>query len=222
MAIELSLPQQNVAERIYTSGAFKVAEEGGGFRGKLHEDKPDAPLFPYYLSIRQRDVDPRQFPLLCKDLAVAMLQDVRARGINATHVLGIPEAGDPIAWAVQYESGLHLLKINKIQEAGRRRIGTAITGTFAAGDQVLGVDDLVTEGQTKSEFRESVEKNGLVLAHLALGIDREQGGMESLRASGLSVSAVLTITQLLDFYLDTGRIDQQTNTRIRRYIASQQ
>ncbi len=221
MAIELTPAKKALANTIFISGAFKVAEEGRGFKGKLHESKPDAPLFPYYISIREKDIVKGWFQPLCNSVVWAISEDVATLGIKADHVLGIPNAGDPIAEAFARINKIHLLKMTKIITSDRREIDREISGNFNSGDTALGVDDLISEAHTKLEFNKGLKANNLILAHLGLAVDREQGGIRKLRAAGVSVSAALTTSQLLDYYLETKRINETTNSRIRNYIDSQ-
>ncbi len=217
MPTELSVEQSNLADAIWISGAFKV----GAFRLKIHEKNPDAPLSPYYVSMRERDVLPETFPDLCDSIARAINADAEKASKAANVVIGIPKAGDPIAAALSSINGLPQLYMDKYEGEDERHITNRVRGNFVVGMRVLGVDDLITAADTKFEFKEGLEVNGLKLVHLGVALDREQGGMQKLRDAGVSVSSAIRISELLDYYLSDNRLSQVTYDQIRSYIASQ-
>lgn len=221
---QLTKTQIYLGDVIWNTGTLKR----GAFRLKLHEKNPDAPLSPYYLSMRQKDMDGSDdyersinFARLCVAMNIALT--VQARNFvdlkQIDYVIGIPKAGEPFANYISRGPDLKLLTMEKVEDGNQRRISSVIHGDFKSGQRVLGVDDLITAADTKLEFKESLKTNGLVLAHLAVGIDREQGGMQKLRDAGISVSAALTVSQLLNYYLETGKIDQASFDQIANYRA---
>lgn len=63
--LEMTREQRDLADCLIESGAFKV----GAFKLKLHETDPEAPLSPYYISMREKDVISGTFPVLVKRVA---------------------------------------------------------------------------------------------------------------------------------------------------------
>ena len=215
--VELDQTLKSLADALWDSGAFKT----GAFKLKLHETNPNAPLSPYYISMRENDVKPGTFPMLCKNIATAIHQDALDALTHADFVVGIPKAGNPIAEALSRINGLPVLTMEKVETPEGRYISSVIHGDFKLGQRVLGIDDLITAADTKFEFKKGLEDNGLVLVHMGVALDREQGGVKKLREAGVSVSASLKVSQLLDYYLDTRRLDPSTYQGIIDYIASQ-
>ena len=76
----------------------------------------------------------------------------------------------------------------------RRRI----EGQFKAGERVVLIDDIITDGASKFEAIAPLEEAGLVVKDLVILIDREQGGRELLAARGYTLHAILTISQCFD------------------------
>lgn len=210
---ELTQEQRYLADTLIESGAFKV----GAFKLKLHETNPNAPLSPYYISMREKDVVPGTFPVLCQRAATAMHADTIHLVDRIDFVIGIPRAGDPLAGAYSAISHIPLLRMEKYESSEGRSITSLIHGNFKGG-KVLGIDDLITAADTKLEFQEGVEANRLILVHIAVGLDREQGGVQRLRQAGVNISASLTISKLLEYYLGSGAIDEQSFRRIKDYI----
>lgn len=139
---------------------------------------------------------------------------------NLDSVIGIPKAGEPIAEVYSEISRIPMLTMEKQESDEGRHLTAIIHGEFMPGQRVLGIDDLITAADTKLEFKEGVEANKLVLAHIAVGLDREQGGMQRVREAGINISASLTVSKLLDYYLDGGRLEEQIYQRIKTYIVS--
>lgn len=212
----LTKSQLVLADTIWDSCAFKV----GAFRLKFHETNPDAPLSPYYVSMREKDVRAGTYPQLRWAIANALYVDTL--GILAadrtSYVIGIPKAGKPLALEFSRLSGLVQLTMVKEETEAGRRITDVIREDFEPGKGVLGLDDLITRGNTKLEFISGVRANRLELAHLAVALDREQGGIEELRAAGVSVTASLRSSQLLEYYLAVRNIDLATFDRITAYM----
>lgn len=223
MAIaELTESQMILADSFWKTEAFKVAGEGGGFKLKLHEKNPEAPLSPYYISMRGKDVKPGTYDWLMEDIAHAMYWENQEilKNRKIRHVVGIPKAANRIAEILGIAMGIDVMTMDKVEDDSGRHISSTVNGEFKSGDGILGVDDLVSAADTKFEFSAGLKDNGLSLVHLAVALDREQGGMQKLREAGISVSAVLTVSQLLDHYLLTDYINNSTYDRIRTYIDS--
>lgn len=213
---------------LYDVGAFQDksrSPEGKGFRLKLHEKNPTAPLSPYYMNLRTPD-NPKPGPLtpdVVRMIGYSLYSFSEQLGLEYDYVVGIPRAGDPIAkafWAaIPPNKIVNLLKLQKIDLEGGRKIGESVTGAYTAGKIVLGIDDLITKADTKREAIISLTGVGLIVKDLLLLIDREQGGPEELEKEGVRANAAFTISELLVLYLRTKRIDKKTYDEIVKYRA---
>jgi len=114
----LSKSQLILADAIWAAGAFKV----GSFRLKLHETDPEAPFSPFYISMREKNVKEGQYPMLQKATANALYIDtlplVAERNID--YVVGIPNAGTPLAEAYAVLSDIPQLKMTKVETSAGR------------------------------------------------------------------------------------------------------
>lgn len=222
---ELTEIQTNLADSLWEARAFKT----GSYRLKLHETHPDAPESPYYISMREKDVIPGTYESLMTDVAMSIrrqnLELFRRGEIDPkqriNHILGIPKAGDRMAEILGLVTDISVLTMDKVEDEKGRHISSVIHGKFKPSDRVFGIDDLVTGADTKFEFHNGVTDNGLVLVHIGVALDREQGGMQKLRDAGINVSAVLTVSDLLNHYLSSNYINNSTYDQIRTYIDSQ-
>jgi uridine monophosphate synthetase len=153
---------------------------------------------PIYVDLRLLVSGPKLMALVARAMG-SMLA-----GVTYDRIAAIPYGGLPIGQAVSLETGKPLIYPRReVKEHGTKN---AIEGTFAAGETVLVLDDLVTTGGSKLEAAEPLRAAGLVVKDVAVLVDREQGGARELAEKGWKLHAVLTLTELLGFLVEAGRI----------------
>jgi uridine monophosphate synthetase len=167
-------------------GAFKL----GAFRLRLHRDKPEAPLSPFYLDLRVI----RSYPEVLISVAWALSEFTR--GLTFDRLADVPTAATPIVTAMSIHTGVSM--ISPRLDAKEHGLARPIDGSFEEGQKVLMVDDLVTKADSKIEAASVLRDNGLIAEDVLVLLDREQGGREKLAQEGLTLHAAFTITQLLD------------------------
>jgi uridine monophosphate synthetase len=96
----------------------------------------------------------------------------------------------------------------------RRRI----EGQFKAGERVVLIDDIITDGASKLEAIAPLEEAGLVVKDLVILVDREQGGRELLAARGYTLHAVLTISQCFDGWERAGLVPGDLIRQSREFL----
>ena len=228
-----SRQQQALADRLWAVGAIMDrhrSTSGKGFKLKLHEREPDAPLSPIYLNLRTPD-NPKPGPLGRGEVVMVALAlwDI-LKGFSPMtrmdHVLGIPRAGEPFAdtlWGIALSSStipLGLLHLNKVDDTGggSRKIGDDLVGTFEAGQSALLVDDLVTHADSKVEAASSLRQKGVSVGHVMVLVDRSQGGRQALAKHDLELHSVFTLPQLLLYYRERDVLDRETYHEIVEYL----
>ena len=97
--------------------------------------------------------------------------------------------------------------------------GAQVDGTFRRGDTAILIDDLITEGDSKFPAIEVLEGNGINVKDIVFLVDREQGGVQLLGKKGYRCHAAFTISNLLRYYLRSGRIDQRQYDDVKSYFA---
>jgi uridine monophosphate synthetase len=131
-------------------------------------------------------------------------------------IAGIPYAGLPLAVAASLAGGVPLVYPRREEKTyGTRK---RIEGAFHAGERVVVIDDIVTDGASKLEAIEPLEAAGLVVEDLVVLIDREQGGRERLAAKGYRLHAVLTISACFDALQSAGLVDASVLERARAFV----
>lgn len=235
MAIRALSPSQkdaryNLAMALMNVGAILTSEsdhplvvtrgDERGFKLKLHESKPSAPLSPIYLNLRTPD-NPKAGPLTPEivDLAaLCMLDAVESIRSEFDSVAGLPNAGDPFAESLARYTGKPLLMLGKLTSGETRRIATI---TKPIPDNVMStllVDDLVTGADSKLEALNVVRGAGLVACNVVVLVDRGQGGRKELIEAGCDLHAVFGILELLNMYVEARKLSEATFHRIVTYL----
>jgi uridine monophosphate synthetase len=165
---------------------------------------------PFYIDLRVVISHP---PVLAE---VGRLMAAEVARWRPDRIAGIPYAGLPLAVAASLAGGFPLVYPRREEKAyGTRR---RIEGAFHAGERVVVIDDIVTDGASKLEAIEPLEAAGLVVEDLVVLIDREQGGRERLQAKGYRLHAVLTISQCFDTLEAAGLTEPATLARVRDFV----
>jgi uridine monophosphate synthetase len=135
---------------------------------------------------------------------------------RADRIAGIPYAGLPLAVATSLAGGVPLVYPRREEKGyGTKR---RIEGAFAAGEHVVVIDDIITDGASKFEAIEPLESAGLVVRDLVILIDREQGGRERLAEKGYTLHAILTISQCFDELARVSLVEALVIERAREFV----
>lgn len=165
---------------------------------------------PIYIDLRLL----ASHPALLREVAQAMAR--LARELTFDRIAAVPYAGLPIGTALALELNRPLIYPRReVKEHGTRR---AIEGTFAPGEKVLLVDDLITRGDSKLEAAGPLLEAGLHVQDVLVLIDREQGGAEDLARHGMRLHAVLRLSRMLEILRDAGRISAEKYQEVLDYL----
>ena len=126
-------------------------------------------------------------------------QAIRRKGWRPKAVGGLTMGADPVAYAIAAASwGTELVMdaFSVRKEAKGHGTGKVIEGSFATGDEVVIVEDVITTGGSARRAIEAVSTaGGLVLGVLAV-VDRGEGGREVLEGEGRGVVALVGAGEL--------------------------
>jgi uridine monophosphate synthetase len=163
---------------------------------------------PIYIDLRQIIT----YPKLLAEVAQAYLPIVSS--LQFSRIAGLPYAAIPIATAISLAGNYPMIYPRK--EAKSYGTKAEIEGEYHAGETVVVIDDLATTGGSKFEAIEKLTGAGLVVKDIVVLVDRQSGAKESLAQAGYSMHAVLTISQLLEYWERTDKVgkDKIAETRI--------
>jgi orotate phosphoribosyltransferase len=188
------------------------AQDEHEFALRLHQDHPNEPLSPVYANLR--------------NLPELLLGKVGSNIAKSTTVdfdifAGIPSAGDPIAEAFGRSISRHPIHIfDKEGTAVARKIVASEDAPMGEGSKLVLVDDLITGSETKLEAITAAEHLDYQVVGIAVLLDREQGGVDRLRDLGYPVYAPFTLSQLLNYYLETKQITPEQFGSVQEYRKS--
>lgn len=97
-----------------------------------------------------------------------------------------------------------------------------IDGHFSAGDVCLLVEDVIMSGSSVQETAKALTAEGVVVQDAVVFLDREQGGRANLKQNGINVHCVFSMSDLLRWLFDAGKINQSTLDRLHAFISSSQ
>jgi len=167
---------------------------------------------PIYIDLRQIIT----YPKLLEQIGAAYLPLLS--DLKFDRIAGLPYAAIPIATAISL-AGNHPM-IYPRKEAKSYGTRAEIEGEYHAGEIAVIIDDLATTGGSKFEAIEKLTGAGLVVKDVVVLIDRQSGAQASLGQAGFAMHAVLTITQLLDYWEKTNKVEKDKIEETRLFLTT--
>jgi len=165
---------------------------------------------PIYIDLRRIISHPK----LLADVAQAYLPLLS--NLQFSRIAGLPYAAIPIATAISLAGNYPMIYPRK--ESKTYGTKAEIEGEYHAGETVVVIDDLATTGGSKFEAIEKLTGVGLVVKDVVVLVDRQSGAKESLEQAGYSMHAVLTISQLLNYWEKTGKVEKHKIEATRNFL----
>ncbi|MBI3151781.1 MAG: orotate phosphoribosyltransferase [Chloroflexi bacterium] len=165
---------------------------------------------PIYIDLRQIIT----YPKLLADIAQAYLPILSI--LQFSRIAGLPYAAIPIATAISLAGNYPMIYPRK--EAKTYGTKAEIEGEYYAGEIAVIIDDLATTGGSKFEAIEKLTGAGLMVKDVVVLVDRQSGAKESLEQAGYSMHAVLTISALLDYWENNGKVDKEKIEATREFL----
>lgn len=169
-------------------------------------------ISPIYIDLRQVIT----FPKLLQQVGAAYLPLLA--GLKFDRLAGLPYAAIPIATVICLQGGYPMIYPRK--EAKAYGTKADIEGEFHAGEIAVVIDDLATTGGSKFEAIEKLTSAGLIVHDVVVLIDRQSGAKESLAGAGFDLHAALTISDLLDYWQMTGKVEKEKIVAAREFLAA--
>jgi uridine monophosphate synthetase len=154
------------------------------------------------------------YPKLLQQVGMAYLPILEK--LKFDRIAGLPYAAIPIATTISLAGNYPMIYPRK--EAKAYGTKAEIEGQYHAGETVVIIDDLATTGGSKFEAIEKLTGAGLIVKDVVVLVDRQSGAKESLEQAGFSMHAVLTITEMLDYWEKTGKVEKGKITATRKFL----
>lgn len=149
-----------------------------------------------YVDARMTTMSPEGMTLI----GPLALDAIEHNGWNPDAVGGLTLGADPVAFSISYASATrsHLLRAFTVRKQAKTHgIGNLIEGPFRSDDKVVVVEDVVTTGQSALQAIEVVLKAGAQVLGVLAVVNREEGGVEAIRARGFETVSLMSIHDLV-------------------------
>jgi len=198
--VQISFHLASLADELLAAGCIKF----GDFTLKSGLKSP------IYIDLRRIIT----YPKLLEKIGAAYLPLLK--DLIFDRLAGLPYAAIPIATAISLQGNYAMIYPRKeVKTYGTK---AEIEGDFNAGETALVIDDLATTGGSKFEAIEKLTAVGLIIKDVVVLVDRQSGAKESLEQAGYAMHAVLTITQLLDYWESTGKVEKDKIEETRKFL----
>jgi uridine monophosphate synthetase len=169
-------------------------------------------LSPIYIDLRVLV----SYPKTMKKVAAAYSQMLKT--LDYDRMAAVPYAALPIVASISMANEMPWIYTRKeVKDYGTKKL---IEGEFKAGETIIVVDDMTTDGASKLEVIAPFEKEGLAVKDIAVLLDREQGAGKNLAAKGYKLHSVLTMSQVLDILSAEKIIDKSMLSKVKNFLAT--
>ena len=165
---------------------------------------------PIYIDLRQIIT----YPKLLEQIGQAYLPLLKE--LKFERLAGLPYAAIPIATAISLAGNYPMIYPRK--EAKAYGTKAEIEGEYHSGETAVIIDDLTTTGGSKFEAIEKLTGAGLRVKDVVVLVDRQSGAKESLEQAGYAMHAVLTISALLEYWENNGKVDKEKIVATREFL----
>ncbi|CAK1590727.1 unnamed protein product [Parnassius mnemosyne] len=183
---------EDLAVQLFDAGAVRL----GDIEAKVGRRTP------IYFDLRVVVSHPR--------LMMAISRQLQALASEIPHdiLCGVPYAALPFAAVMSVNSNTPM--IMKRKETKLYATKKILEGVFEKEQKCLVIEDVVTSGGSLLETVTTLRSEGLQVTHAVVVLDREQGGASVLRANGVQMRSIYTMTNLVKILNDAGRISDET------------
>ena len=171
-------------------------------------------LSPVYVDFRVTVSNPHLLEEIGKVLGE------KAKEIGCDRLGAIPYAALPLGVSASIFGDIPLIYSRKEAKSyGTRKL---IEGNFVAGEKILIIDDIVTDGASKIEAIIPFKNEGLLVSDILVIIDREQGGKQLLADSGYKLHSLGTLTEIIEHLSSIGKVTSEMESNVKQFIRNNQ
>jgi len=155
-----------------------------------------------YINCKPVTLSPRGM-FLAGHLVFDAIRDLDAEGVG-----GLTFGADPIAVATAFASGLKGKPVNAFSIRKTMKdhgIIRWIEGDLTQGSRVVIIDDVATTGGSTIKAIERARSEGMDVIKAVILVDRQEGGVESIREHVKDVTSIVTRHDLLERWTQLNR-----------------
>jgi len=156
----------------------------------------------YYINCKPVTLSPRGM-FLAGHLVFDTIRDLDAEGVG-----GLTFGADPIAVATAFASGLKGKPVNAFSIRKTMKdhgIIRWIEGDLTQGSRIVIIDDVATTGGSTIKAIERARSEGMDVIKAVILVDRQEGGVESIREHVKDVTSIVTRHDLLERWTQLNR-----------------
>lgn len=168
---------------------------------------------PIFIDLRHKLYDDLDLLDAIGSAVVDKIAALAAGTDSPQQVIGIPDTATPLALAAASASRRSDVKLfygqlrkQPAHYPGGRAGVSSYMGVVEPSREITLIDDVMASGKTKLHSIEQLSQTGLRVARILVVVDREQGGAEILEKRGYPVHSLYKASQLIDYFLKSGRI----------------
>ncbi|XP_012283675.1 uridine 5'-monophosphate synthase [Orussus abietinus] len=167
---------------------------------------------PIYFDLRVIIAHPKLMQRLSKSLWKLHTQKSK----SIAQICGVPYTALPLATLISTENDIPMLIRRKEAKAyGTKKL---IEGKYSDGDPCIIIEDVITTGSSVLETAKDLKEAGLTITEALVIVDREQGGWRNLKRNGIVVKSLYTISQLMEYLLEAGKVTSVDVKNVAEYL----
>ena len=181
--------------------------------------RPDEPFrlasgnfSPIYVNGRRVISDP-SFMQLFSATSRLLLE---RRGVAYDAVAGGETAGIPFASVLSVALGCPMVYVRKKPKG--YGMGSQVEGKLSAGQRVLLVEDLITDGGSKKGFIDALRAVDVTVSDCLVFFDRQQGGAQTLEGWGVTLHALADRGTTLSVGVEGGYLKAEDGAEVEAYF----
>ncbi|XP_064634806.1 uridine 5'-monophosphate synthase-like [Lineus longissimus] len=160
------------------------------------------------------------YPDLMSEVSEFLYQAAAEGGAQYQSSCGVPYTALPLATCIATAHNIPMLiRRKEAKDYGTKKM---IEGKFKEGETCLIVEDVVTSGSSVAETVELLRPAGIVVRDAVVLLNREQGGTAKLKAMGVKLHSVCTLSKVLEILEKSGKLDADMVKRVKQFIKDNQ
>ena len=145
----------------------------------------------YYIDIKKASTNPKVLYLISQ----LMAEKVQSSGKRYDRIAGVVLGSVPLAAALSLATGIPYVMVRK--EKKDHGTSKLIEGDLNKGDKVLVVEDVITSAGSSISAIRTLREAGASVDQIYSVIDREAGGKETLKETGVTLVSLVKASDLL-------------------------